>query len=267
MFDYINVNRYEDACDLSIVPAEGKIFTSEFLKKDDVIFCKTDFIEYLFNNLKFSTHKYILVTNYSDYPINIDRFHKKPDCIKKWFAINVELQHPDLIPVPLGLYSSEGHTKDVFFRFDINWFINNRNRLFANEKDIKKVYCNWSATNASRAEIIEKLEKNNIRYNWEYGLPTENYYENMSKYKFVISPPGNGIDCFRTWEALYFNCIPIVIDHYIYKNWDELPIIRVKDYSEVTYDLLYSFLNKEYNMEKLYMTYWRNLIKETFYNL
>ena len=82
----------------------------------------------------------------------------------------------------------------------------------------------------------------------------------MSKFKFVISPPGNGIDCFRTYEALYFNCIPIVIKNYIYDCWKELPIIQVNDYSEVTYDLLYSYLNKEYNMEKLYFTYWKNLI-------
>jgi len=28
--------------------------------------------------------------------------------------------------------------------------------------------------------------------------------------KYVLSPPGNGIDCHRTWEALYLNSTPIV---------------------------------------------------------
>ncbi len=54
MLDYINVNRYEDICDLSIVPGENKLFTTEFLKRNAIIFCKTDFIQPLFMNLKFS---------------------------------------------------------------------------------------------------------------------------------------------------------------------------------------------------------------------
>jgi hypothetical protein len=267
MLDFINVNQYEEVCDLSIVPAENKLFTSEFLQRDAIIFCKTDYIDYLFQNLKSSFHKYVLVTNYSDYPINFERFYKKPVCIKKWCGINVEFKHPDLIAVPLGLYSSKGHTKNVFIKFDIIWFLENRDRLYANEKNLKEVYCNWASTNANRNKIIEQLKQSNIKYYWESGLTVEQYYENMSKYKFVISPPGNGIDCFRTYEALYFNCIPIVIKHPLYDNWKELPIIQVKDYSEVTYELLYSYLDKEYNMEKLYMTYWRNLIQKIFNEL
>lgn len=28
---------------------------------------------------------------------------------------------------------------------------------------------------------------------------------------FVISPPGNGLDCHRTWEAIYLGCVPVVL--------------------------------------------------------
>ena len=30
----------------------------------------------------------------------------------------------------------------------------------------------------------------------------ENYLNNYKKYKFTLSPYGNGMDCHRTWEAL-----------------------------------------------------------------
>ena len=33
---------------------------------------------------------------------------------------------------------------------------------------------------------------------------------NQSKYAFVLSPRGRGLDCHRTWEALCLGCIPIV---------------------------------------------------------
>jgi hypothetical protein len=36
------------------------------------------------------------------------------------------------------------------------------------------------------------------------------YRDLVSRSKFVISPPGNGPDCHRTWEAIYLGAIPIV---------------------------------------------------------
>lgn len=260
MLDFINVNRYEELADFYIIPQEDKLFTSEFLKRDGIIFAKTDYIDYLFDNIKFSPHKYALITNHSDYLIDFNRFSKKPLCIKKWYAVQSQYRHPDLIALPLGLYAHKGFTKNVFVKFDIDWLLENHQRFYDNEKNLGEVYCNWNSTNADRNNILKRFNKNGIKYHWETGLTFEEYCESMSKFKFVISPPGNGIDCFRTYEALYFNCIPIVIKNYIYDCWKELPIIQVNDYSEVTYDLLYSYLNKEYNMEKLYFTYWKNLI-------
>ena len=32
----------------------------------------------------------------------------------------------------------------------------------------------------------------------------------LSKYKFIISPEGNGIDCHRHYEAILCGCIPII---------------------------------------------------------
>jgi hypothetical protein len=84
----------------------------------------------------------------------------------------------------------------------------------------------------------------------------------MSKCKFVISPPGNGIDCHRTWESLYMGCIPVVIKNDIYKNWN-LPIIQLNDYSELTNDILDSFIDKDFNYDMLYMNYWEKIIKES----
>jgi len=89
----------------------------------------------------------------------------------------------------------------------------------------------------------------------------------MSTCKFIVSPEGNGKDCHRTWEALYMGSFPIVIKHFMYDEWCDLPIIQVEDYSKVTYDILYSYLNKEYNYEKIYMKYWKERINSEFNKL
>jgi hypothetical protein len=37
------------------------------------------------------------------------------------------------------------------------------------------------------------------------------YYKALWDAKFVLSPPGFGADCYRTWQALYFGALPVGI--------------------------------------------------------
>ena len=60
-------------------------------------------------------------------------------------------------------------------------------------------------------------------------------YINQSKYVFVISPHGNGLDCYRTWEALKFGCIPIVKKSSLSISglYDNLPVLIVKNWEDI----------------------------------
>ena len=91
-----------------------------------------------------------------------------------------------------------------------------------------------------------------------------------SKYQFLkvglklqpVSPHGNGLDCFRTWEAIYLGCIPIVKTSMIDDLYDNLPVLIVKDWSDITRELLEETLiwYKEnvslFCFEKLKLSYW-----------
>ena len=41
-------------------------------------------------------------------------------------------------------------------------------------------------------------------------MPRKELWAQYRKYRFGVSPRGNGLDCHRTWEMLYFGMIPIV---------------------------------------------------------
>ena len=258
--NFINAANYENICDYSIIPPDGKFFTPEILERDAIIFCKTDFIDYLFNNLKYSNRNYVIITHHSDYPIDTFRFSSKPKNVKMWFAINVTHKDDSLVCIPLGVKTHEGSYLEE--KYMTKWLISQIRKLRENSKEFL-VYCNWTDTNPYRNSIIEKLRYNNIEYKHESNLTFDVYATNMSKCKFVISPPGNGIDCHRTWEALYMGCIPVVIKDNIYKNWSELPILQVNDYSELTNELLKEFSLREFKYDKLYMNYWKKIIKES----
>jgi len=64
------------------------------------------------------------------------------------------------------------------------------------------------------------------------------YYRQIAGHKFTLSPPGYGIDCYRTWESLYLGAIPIVATSVAMREFAGLPILFTEDYSELSEDYL-----------------------------
>jgi len=118
----------------------------------------------------------------------------------------------------------------------------------------------------NRKEIIQILDKNGIK-----NKLTDTYFDDLPKYKFVISPEGNGIDCHRHYEALIAGCIPIVeYNDHIREKYKGCPILYTKDYTEITEAYLSQkyneMLDTEYDFSKLMLDYYdeetRKEIKE-----
>ena len=64
-------------------------------------------------------------------------------------------------------------------------------------------------------------------------IPTSRHREHLSNSYFVISPPGNGLDCHRTWEAIYLGCVPVVKRSSLSEEFTmNLPILAVEDWSD-----------------------------------
>lgn len=73
------------------------------------------------------------------------------------------------------------------------------------------------------------------------NLPYEQYLKEMRDHKFVLCPSGNGIGSSRNWETLYMRRVPVMEDHpYKRELFKDFPVLFVKDYSEVTEELLKS---------------------------
>lgn len=96
------------------------------------------------------------------------------------------------------------------------------------------------------------------------SLPYDDYLIEMSKHKFVLCPSGNGIGSSRNWETLYMRRVPVMEDHpYKRELFKDLPVLFVKDYTEITEELLHSnehMFEKAQNLdiEKLDLDYWFN---------
>jgi hypothetical protein len=67
------------------------------------------------------------------------------------------------------------------------------------------------------------------------------YRELVKASKYVLSPPGNGPDCHRTWEAIYLGAIPIVKFEFWPFSRIDLPVIVLNNWSDLETFSKYNF--------------------------
>lgn len=231
------------------------------LENGDIVFCKTDLLICLFEQIKDFSGQIKLISHKSDTPITEELFFKKPSCVKKWFAQNVDYQHPDLTPVPIGIENHDGPSKGSCIDLE---FVKNNLPILNLSKE-KKIYSNFTDTHSNRFNVRNFLKKSQKVFTAQNILSSADYHKEMSNYEFVASPRGNGIDCHRTWEALLVGSFPIVERHFMYDTYPTLPIIQIDSWDEVLEENFFNktektLSKKRLDLSALSMSYWREKI-------
>jgi len=89
------------------------------------------------------------------------------------------------------------------------------------------------------------------------------YYSQMASHRFVLSPEGSGVDCYRTWEALYLGAIPIVMSSQAMSAFADLPILFTEDYSELSEGYLEQCWEemsaRKFELDSLFSSYYSRL--------
>lgn len=249
-----------DSVDLKVVYEEkNKIcYINKNLKirENDIIFTNTDFMKYLFKELKKvdNLHNLKLITQWSDQAINKESFINKPSSISNWYGIHVNFEHEKLHPIPLGLsgeYSDKNLTPSFFKKneYDVS---EKRNLLYINFQKNTNEAVRMNITKNFEGQDWVKIDQPNLQLN--------EYLDEIKNSSFVLCPFGNGFDTHRLWETLYAGSIPIVLNHISYQTTDELPVLVVDDYKQLTEEYLKNTLREfskvDYNLDKLNIDYW-----------
>jgi hypothetical protein len=223
---------------------------------------------------------FILVSGDNDTAINTATLGKALDLILhhphlvQWYAQNKDHESLKLTAIPIGinLYNlwidplqwGGGFILPTLQELQIRTIAQQAQKL---EDRIPLIFCNWhfSIDRADRQTCYETIDRS-LCYFQPKSLPPANAWEEQSRYQFVLSPHGAGIDCFRTWEALLLGCIPIVKKSHISELFHDLPVIEVQSWTQLTPAFLaeakLDLKNKVFNYDKLTMHYWRKLINK-----
>ena len=225
------------------------------LNENDIIFTTHFFLKDLISKLnKVNKLKNIkLVTHWSDDSVDKKLFELKPPCVSEWYGINVNYEHPNLIPIPLGI-AGDFSTKNLL----ANEFTNLETR--SSKENLLYVNFQKNTNNDERTDIAQIFDDKKWALVKEPNLSLSEYREDLSKSSFVLCPYGNGFDTHRLWETLYAGSVPIVKKHLTFKTLANLPVLFVDDFNQIDYELLTKTYNqikqKSYDYSKLTVGYW-----------
>lgn len=140
---------------------------------------------------------------------------------------------------------------------------------FAFNDSMRNSYHRYKEFGEDRKTICARLEKQGVAKHITQSVPRQVLWKMKGEYAFDISPPGNGVDCHRTWESLLLGCIVIVKDSYLNPLFEGLPVVIVKSWDEVTKENMKKWqkqygdalTNPEYR-KKLYLKYWLEPIRK-----
>lgn len=186
------------------------------------------------------------------------KFLTKHPMVNRVFAQNLTQEVPEAEILPIGLENrwraANGHLSLFRKRYDpsaerqfrIMWCFSVHTNL-----DVRV-----AATNdLSECELADKFD----------NLSRKEHQEKLRSYAFVASPPGNGLDTHRTWEAMYQGCVPILLRSYLADSyWNlGLPVWVVGSYGELAANTeaqlreKYAEIQPRFSSEALWIDFWR----------
>jgi hypothetical protein len=166
----------------------------------------------------------------------------------RWYGMNCHIEHGKLTPIPIGIANNKWPHGDEALLNKV---------ISLNLSKCDRIYCNFDPnTNPIRKDIRKIVESNQL-VDIEYKkLCQEEYWMKLASYKYVISPPGNSVDCHRIWESLYLKTIPICLKSVELKSFH---IYNIDSFSNID---IFNLNTKKYLDTNLHdFNYWRSMIK------
>lgn len=228
------------------------------LNENSLIFCKTDYVDLLFKYLKKieNLNNLKLITSQSDKPIDKKLFLKKPECVSIWYSTNVKYKNDKLISIPLGLANefSEKNLNQSHFK--------NFSSLKSEEEKKVAVYANFNVNTKYffRKKLLLFIQENNLFKISKKSINLSEYKSYLENYRFILCPPGNGIDTHRIWEAIYSNSIPIVFKDYYLEYFKYVPVVVIDSIKQLK-DFDVNSKPSLFIKDSLFINWWIDLIK------
>jgi len=227
-YPYLSSDTYYELCDYAITSEEE---LNDFIRKDEnfiSVYLLGDLVKEFTKRLEEIKPKSIekLIIMESDTLQTTEELKPALIVAEQIYSNNLIGTKKNITPIPLGLerrcYQSAGVISD--FTKPYKEDISKRNIPFLvawnDQTNPNRAIYRREFSNSSNSLIIEKR------------ISPKTIHTLMRRTMFVPAPAGNGLDCHRTWEALYLGCIPVVLRKE-YCGDDNWPVMVVDSWDEL----------------------------------
>jgi len=195
-----------------------------------------------------------------DEPLTIETINylRQKNC--RVFATNTPRQEGFIEPIPIGI-------ENVHYRRNGSLHYYNPLNLASISLEKKRDVLVSFSVNTNPAERRRVLEIcHGYGFENEKMEPAE-FRQRLAESRFVISPPGNGIDCHRTWEAMYHKTVPVIETRFNLFQHIDLPALTVNSYHDFFKLSLDERLSKYHEIMSrrypaIYLDYWLELVNK-----
>jgi len=226
-YPYLCPDTYLSKCERVIItPSDLKKFISENSNNYKTVYLVGDLIDqFIESREQIPTIKTLVIgeSDATQHEQNLSKLYSK---VGQVFSNNLVGKNERCSPVPLGIerqaYRSAGRVRNFQKKYQTK--TSNRTIPFL---------IAWNdATNAKRPIYRAEFQNNSNSLVINQRVAASTIHKLMRKTMFVPSPAGNGIDCHRTWEALYLGAVPVVLrsEYFGESNW---PVLVIDSWSEL----------------------------------
>ena len=171
---------------------------------------------------------FILLIHNGDHIPSEAALEQLGDLFQRVYSVNVTSETSNVRALPIGLENARMNNNGR-----LSYYLegleeprsNNRPRLVMSSFHVS----NNSSVRQPTADLFRASRFGFDGHSWK----RKEYRDVLKQTCFVISPPGNGPDCHRTWEAIYMGAVPVVLKEHLGRSlWEGMPILAVDSYKD-----------------------------------
>ncbi len=266
-FPLISGDTFRASCRF-VIDETGIAFDTEKVERGDTVFVGMSYLNYFLKEiLPHLNVPIVLVTSNGEGTVD-DRYLDVLELaqIGAWFGRNMTLIHPKARCIPLGVCWNQ-MPNDRRYHEILKIALDQLTVEDFFKPKQTAIYLNiWRPSHPIREQVYRHFSNLAECKVVQRRLQFREYFQDLANARFVISPRGVNIDCYRTWEALIAGSIPVVESEGIDGLYEGLPVIIAQNLTSVTNE----FLNEEfekmrkqnYNLAKLRADFWLAKIKK-----
>jgi hypothetical protein len=285
---------FHNLANFSFCPRYPSTFEVEKIRGNNMVFLNLDKFNQFISILRATPpkHRFVLITQNSDKSFTNDHFKLIAPYVSQVYAINNLCNYDPVKTIPIGFQDSSlsiiqkcrlrGMTKKnilLYMNFTLNTNKNKRTECLKSFYEIgdypSSLRDGVTYDISSRIKMSFSQEPYQSRMksrlkDWvvhDNKVDREIFYSNLARARYVLCPEGTGTDCHRTYEAMYFDAIPIMKSNKMNNFFKTIPVVIVSDWRIITEEWLHDNYSehlsrlskwKSANPTWIYPTYWMN---------